>query len=256
MSFPISLRAEFLKIKRTSLNYFTVLAAAFVPVIMLLENLDGPPNGDLKQVDPFQTYYAEGWMFIAFLILPMFIVLISTLLLQIEHKNNAWKQVLASPQQFHAILVAKFIVLQTCIILMLVLHNVLVLAAAIPIHLIYPDYKIFNYLNSWDTLLLVNARTYIAALGMSAFQFWLALRYRNFIASLGIGILLCIMSPLLVFEFNVESVLTKFPFALSILVNIKRFKASSVGMQWLSVGYMLAFLAIAFIEFNRKKVKA
>jgi len=256
MNFHISLRAEFLKVKRTSLIYFTFLAAVFVPVVMLLEDLDGTPNGDLKRIDPFQTFYAEGWMFIAFLILPMFIVLISTLLLQIEHRNNTWKQVLASPQQFYTILVSKFIVLQTFILLMLILHNVLMLTVAVFIHLMYPDFQILTYLNSWETLLLVNARTYFAALGMSSLQFWLALRYRNFITSLGIGVVLCIMGPLLVFEFNVESVLNKLPFALSILVNIKKFRASSVGMQWLSVLYMIAFLAVALVEFNRKKVKS
>src|SRR5436190_23525699 len=117
MNYVPSLRAEFLKVKRTSLIYFTLLAAAFVPVVMLLENLDGTPSEDLNRAEPFQSYYAEGWMFIAFLILPMFIVLISTLLLQIEHRNNTWKQVLASPQQFHTILVSKFIVLQAFIIL-------------------------------------------------------------------------------------------------------------------------------------------
>jgi hypothetical protein len=255
MKFIISLRSEFLKVKRTSLIYLTILAAAFVPIVMLLENLDGTPNGDLVRVDPFKAYYAEGWMFIAFLILPIFIVLISTLLLQIEHRNNTWKQVLASPQQYHTILLSKFIVLQTFIILMLITHNVLMVAAALPIEFMYPDFRIFTYLNSWDTLLLVNARTYFAALGISGLQFWLALRYRNFIASLGIGILLCIMSPLLVFELDVESLLDKFPFALSILVNIKKFNANSAGMQWLSVGYMVVFLAIAFVEFSWKKVK-
>ncbi|NOT73548.1 MAG: ABC transporter permease subunit [Cyclobacteriaceae bacterium] len=256
MNLLITLRAEFLKIKRTSLIYFTILASAFVPVVMLLENLDGTPNGNLERIDPFRTYYAEGWMFIAFLILPMFIVLMSTLLLQIEHRNNTWKQVMASPQQVHTLLASKFLVLQAFIIMMLIMHNVLMLIAAVPINIMYPDFKIFDYLNSWDMILSVNARTYFAALGISGLQFWLALRYRNFIISLGIGIILCTVGPLLVFEFNTESILTRFPFALSILVNIKKFKTISVGIQWLSVGYMIAFLTIAFMEFKGKRVRS
>jgi len=256
MNYLISLRAEFLKIKRTSLFYFTLLAAAFVPVVMLLENLDGTPSENLERADPFWSFYSEGWMYIAFLILPMFIVLTSTLLLQIEHRNNTWKQVLASPQQFLSILSAKFIVLQAFIILMLIAHNVLMLAVAVPIDFMNPDFKIISNLNGWEKLLLVNARTYFAALGISGLQFWLALRFRNFIPPLGIGLVLCIMSPLLVFELDIESVLDKFPFALSILVNIPKFKDFSIGMQWLSVGYMVGFLAIAFVEFSRKKVKS
>jgi len=256
MNYMTSLRAEFLKVKRTSLIYFTILASVFVPVVMLLENLDGTPIGNPGWADPFQTYYAQGWMFIAILILPMFIVLISTLLLQIEHRNYTWKQVVASPQQFHTLLISKFLVLQAFIIIMLLVYNVLMLAAALPIDLLYPDFNIFSYLDSWDSLLLVNVRTYFAALGISGLQFWLALRFRNFIVSLGLGMLLCIVGPLLVFEFKIESILVNFPFALSILVNIKKYTAISVRIQWLSVGYMVAFLAIAFVEFNRKKVKS
>lgn len=254
MNFQTTLRAEFLKTKRTSLTYFTLLAAVFVPTIMLLDNLDGTPSKNLK-ADPFWAFYSEGWMYIAFLILPMFIVLISTLLLQIEHKNNAWKQVLASPQQFYTLLVSKFIILQAFIIGMLLAHNLLMLASAVTIDFLNPDFHILNNLDL-EKLLLVNGRTYFAALGMSGFQFWLALRFRNFIAPLGCGLLLCIMSPLMAFEFNLESILDKFPFAFSVLVNIPKFKAVSVGIQWLSVGYMLAFLAIALLEFNWKKVKS
>lgn len=256
MNYLISLRAEFLKIKRTSLIYFTILAASFVPIIMLLDNLDGTISENMKREDPFWAYYSEGWMYIAFLILPMFIVLTSTLLLQIEHRNDTWKQVLASPQQFYTLLAAKFTVLQSFIILMLIAHNVLVLAAAVPIDFLNPDYRILNHLNNWEKLLMVNARTYCAVLGISGFQFWLALRFRNFIPSLGIGLILCIMGPLMVFEFDVAGILDKVPFALAILVNVPKFKAISVEMQWLSVGYLVAFLAIAFVEFDRKKVKS
>jgi len=256
MNFLISLRAEFLKIKRTSLIYFTLLAASLVPLIMALDNLDGTPSENLTKTDPFWAFYSEGWMYIAFLILPMFIVLTSTLLLQIEHRNNTWKQVLASPQQFLTILVAKFIVLQVFMILMLVAHNVLMMVIAVPIDYLNPDFKILSNINKLDQVLLVNARTYFAALGISGLQFWLALRFRNFIPSLGIGLVLCIMSPMLVFELNIEYILDKFPFALSILVNIPRFKEMSVGMQFLSVGYMVTFMVIAFAEFNWKKVKS
>jgi hypothetical protein len=255
MNYVISLRAEFLKIKRTSPIYFTILAASLVSIVMVLDNLGGA-NRNVKQVDWFQSYYAEGWMYIAFLILPMFIVLTCTLITQIEHKNNTWKQVLASPQHLYTILICKFIVLQTFIVAMLILHNVFMLAAALAIDVMYPDSGILSYLEKWDTLMLVNARTYIAALGISGLQFWLALRFRNFIVSLGIGVLLCFLGPLLIFEFDVESILGKLPFALSILVNIKKYSASSVFMQWLSVAYMLSFVAIAILEFNRKKVRA
>ena len=48
---------------------------------------------------------------------PLFIILVCTLLPQIEYKNNTWKQVLTSPQTKWNIFLAKFINLQLFILL-------------------------------------------------------------------------------------------------------------------------------------------
>lgn len=255
MNYLSTLRGEIIKIKRTSLLYFTFLAAAFTPAIMLLDNIDGTPDKDFGLVDPYKAFYLGTFPFIAFILLPLFIVLITTLLIQIEYKSNTWKQVLASPQYLHSVLLSKFIVVQGLTILMLLIFNVFMIGVAAAIDYNYPQFSILNYLKSFDRLWYLNARTYVATFGMSALQFWLALRFRNFIAPLGIGLVCCVMSPILLLELKWENVMDKFPHALSIVVGVKQFEKIHVWAQWISVMYMVIFLVLAYLDFNRKTMK-
>ena len=255
MSFITTLRGEFIKVKRTSLIYFTLLAAAFTPAVMLMDNVDGTPDTDFGKVDPYRSFYLEAFPFIGFMILPLFIVLITTLLMQIEYRNNAWKQVLSTPQQLYSILLSKFMVVQGLTIVMLVTFNLFMVGVAAIIDLNYPEFKIMNFIESWPRLCNLNARTYIASLGLSGLQFWFALRFRNFIAPLGIGLALWVISPLLLLELKWEGVMEKFPYAMSIVVGLKRFESIHVWTQWLSVIYMMVFMAVAYLDFGRRKLK-
>jgi len=255
MNFSETLRSEIIKVKRTSLLYFTFLAAAFTPVVMLLDNLDGTPSGDLREDGPLYGFYVEGFQFIAIMFLPLFIVLVSTLLMQIEHKNNTWKQVLASPQPLHNILLSKFLVVQGMVLLMLVIFNLLMVLVAAGIDRAYPEFKLLTYLNNPSEVFLPNAKIYLASLGMNAFQFWLALRFRNFVAPLAIGLMLWLICPIALFELHWVDVMKSFPHALSIIVVVKNLRPIHLWVQWLSIGYMLLFFALAYLDFRMRKVK-
>lgn len=255
MNFMTTLQGELIKIKRSSLPYFTFLAAAFTPVVMLFDNLDGTPSEDLRKEGPLFGFYVEGFQFIAIMFLPLFIVLVSTLLLQIEHKNNTWKQVLASPQPLYNLLLSKFLVVQGLVILMLVVFNLFMIVVAACIDLAYPDYKLLSYLDNFSDVFIPNAKIYIASLGMNAIQFWLALRFRNFVVPLAIGLMLWLICPIALFEMNWVDTMSKFPYALSIIVVVKNLKPMHLWVQWLSLGYMMIFLVIAYLDFDRKKMK-
>ena len=95
MIFIASLRSEFLKTKRTSVIYLVLIAAFLIPFVMVFDHGSADPA---KPANGWDNYYREGFMVFAFIFLPFFFLLTSTLLMQIEVRNNGWKQVLASPQ--------------------------------------------------------------------------------------------------------------------------------------------------------------
>ena len=118
MNLSISLRSEILKTRRTAAFYLAFITGIFGMVICLLDFIsDGiPPDSraivfDVMMTDKFQVS--------SFLMFPLFIILSCTLLPQIEYKNNAWKQVLASPQPKWMVFVSKFLTIQVLIVVFL-----------------------------------------------------------------------------------------------------------------------------------------
>lgn len=131
MSLLISLRSEILKTKRTTSVYLCVLVAAIVPFILLMEQLEQDGITEAEGAANIWTHhFDQGFMAINFLVLPMFIIVLATLLPQIEFRNNTWKQVLASPQSIFSVFMSKFILFQVTILLCLLGFNLLMGASA------------------------------------------------------------------------------------------------------------------------------
>src|SRR6188472_311314 len=124
MKLPIALRSEMLKTKRTASFYFTIIGAAPIPAIFLLNVLTG--GGDVAALgkDPLNAIFELGAERNGLIFFPLFVILICTLLPQIEYRNNTWKQVFASPQSKGNIFLAKFLNINLLIILFLVAHLV------------------------------------------------------------------------------------------------------------------------------------
>ena len=118
---------------------------------------------------------------------PLFIILICTLLPQIEYRNNTWKQIFASPQTKANVFLAKFINVHLLMLVFLVATHLFMFLTIVAINFIKPDLNLFKHpLN--ESIVLVNAaNAYISMLAVCAIQFWIGLRFRNFIVPIGIG---------------------------------------------------------------------
>lgn len=192
-------------------------------------------------------------MIFVFVFLPLFFVLASTLLMQIEVRNNTWKQVLASPQSYFNILMAKFGVIQVfALAFMLVFNIYMALGAAVTDGLFSLSY--LTYLNRWPELLSVNLKAYGATIGVSALSFWLALRSKNFITPIAVGFLLWLFGPTIAFEFKWPHA-DKYVYALPFTVVAKRFEDDRVFHQLLSLGYGVLFFGLAYLEFVGQRMK-
>jgi len=103
-------------------------------------------------------------------------------------------------------------------------------------------------------IFILNGQVYISILGMSAIQFWLALRFRHFMASLAIGFCLWFAAPMMLFEFDFSFV-EYFPYSFSFMTSIPKYANKVPVILWLSLAYTVLFLGIAYAEFKwRRKV--
>jgi hypothetical protein len=90
-------------------------------------------------------------------------------------------------------------------------------------------------------------------LGLSSVQFWLSLRFKNFIGPVAIGIVGWFLVPIMMFQLKTDAV-QYFPYAFGILPEQPNPKHSVLFYEMGSLISMLIFLTIGFAEFRRRRV--
>ena len=191
-----SVWSEWLKRKRSLTVPLVLGSACFVPAIIFLSRfrrIDGLP-AIYRHPRFWDTLWVQSWEAMALMILPMAIMLMVTLITQIEDTNHAWKQVHATPQPLAAVYAAKLIVILALVAGLIVTFTAAIYAsgmlpAAIFRHVEAPagDFPLARFLRR-DVVFFIDA------LPIVALQFLLALRFRTFLTPLGIGMALWILS--------------------------------------------------------------
>jgi hypothetical protein len=257
MSFLISLRTEISKTKGTSAFWITVIGATFVPFVYLLLFLLNPKETiDDMGAEPWTVFIERAWQIFCFFILPISVILLTTLVTQIEFRNNTWKQVFTSPQSIGNIFFSKYLTIQVMILSCFLLFNLLIFAVGIIADLSNPGFPFLEHKIDWQLILKINLKTYIAILAMSAIQYWLSLRFKNFVASIGIGLLFEI-GVIITFAAEWEHIY-KYPYAFPVL---SLDSAQSEARPFLenhelnSLGYFAFFILLAFLDMKTRKEK-
>lgn len=253
MNLSISLRSEILKTKRTAAFYLTLVGAAAVPVIFLL-NVLMSDGFDGSKKDPLNSLFklnaeANGLAFF-----PWFIILLCTLLPQLEYRNNTWKQVLASPQAKLNLMLAKYLNIQLLLLLFLVSTHLFMFIAIVLGNVIDPSLGLFSRPLNGQTVLLNAANAYVTMLAVCSIQFWLGLRFKNFIVPIAVGLALWLTGTMLAFEFK-SSLANYFPYSFQAFYLSPAHKPHLTQVAWTSAGYAVLFLCTCFLDFRRRESK-
>ena len=254
MNLLISFRSELLKTKRTASYYLTLVAAAFIPFILLLNICISGVSQDLGK-DPLNSIFGAGFQMTGFAIFPMFVILIGTLLPQIEYKNNTWKQVLASPQTKANVFMAKFLNIHLLILVFLVANHLFTFLVAVAAHFLAPALHVLDQPLDVYALLTRSVNAYITLLAVSSIQFWMGLRFKNFIVPVGIGLACWFAGSLLVLEAH-SPLANYFPYSFHVFSNFREYKSQLPTILWTSLGYAVLFLVVGFIDFRRRRMSA
>jgi hypothetical protein len=243
-----------LKTKRSATFYVTIITAAIMPVIFLIDMIVDGPNAETRK-DPLNAVFKMGLEVLTLAFLPMFVIAVCTLLPQIEYRNNTWKQVYASPQTKANVFVAKFLLVQMLLLLLLLSFNVLMASFCVIGHFIAPELNMLNQPFNSSAWADYNVNAYVAVLAISTIQFWLGLRFKNFIIPMAVGLAMWVTGILLIFEFK-PSYVNLFPYSYSALSVLPKYKQILPTVQLYSAGYAALFLVLGFIHFRYKNVKA
>lgn len=253
MNVLYSLRSEILKTKRTAAFYFTLAGAAVIPVLFLFNVFsDGLPNEDKFVKDPLNAMFKLAADMNSIAIFPFFVILVCTLLPQIEHKNNTWKQVLTSPQTKVSVFTAKFLNIHLLILLFLAASHLFMWLVVLVTHFVLPKLHLLNQPFDGKTVLVNTVDAYATLLAVGAIQFWIGLRFKNFIIPIAIGFALWLMGTVLVLEYK-SNFANYFPYSFHVFSSFAA-KSRLPQIEWTSLGYAVLVLPLAFLDFRRRRM--
>lgn len=249
MNITISLRSEWLKVKRTSAVYTCLLAAAVVPVIYFFDSLMDADAVKRLRPDPWNLYLRPCWQGMTLLILPLFVILVNTLVPQIEFRNHTWKQVRSSPQPRWQLYLGKFLLVQGLVLLCLLSFDVLLLLSLYGLAMLKPEAGFSTHALDWTQFWASNAKAFASVLGLGAAQYWMGMRFRNFILPIGAGFCLWFIGGLLGLELQFPYI-DLYPHAFPILVVYPKY-AHLTGLLLLrSFLFCIAFLVLGYWNDN------
>ena len=255
MNLIMIIRTELLKTKRTAVIWLIILGALFIPAIFFMMYFFKPEVFiPMLKPDPWLSHFIRGWQSLSAFLLPMFIILVCSLIPQIEYKNNTWKQVFASPQSYGNIFFSKLVTIHLMILLCFILFTVFMVCSAVALNIANKSFPFFEHRLDIAYLGRMIFKTYISVLAIAAIQYWISLRFKNFITPIGIGLGFLITSLILMQWEHIDKVPYAFP-----LLTLNSLVSGSA--KWLenheiySLGYFIFFTVIAFIDLKYRKEK-
>ncbi|MDB5196728.1 MAG: hypothetical protein JWP88_1099 [Flaviaesturariibacter sp.] len=252
MSLAISFRSELVKSKRTSVWYLCLVAAVLAPAFSYLDSTSSYRIADLRN-DPWNIHLiGMGGRIFNMMILPFFLMLVCTLLAQLEYRNNTWKQLYLSPQTLLNVFISKYLIVQLSLLFVFVLTLFLMIASLFAVDLFKTDLNLRDHQFNWKRFVVFYGRMYITVLAISAFQFWLGLRFKSFIIPIVIGIALFLAATMMM-EDHPWVHDDKFPYLYPLRNCFPKNLSESTTVLWGSLAYTAIFLVLGYLDFNRRR---
>jgi hypothetical protein len=253
-----ALRGEWLKQRRSLAAWMVVCGAFFTPAIILVLRLHQYERlpALYARADFWTRLWHSAWESAAIFFLPMGAVLATSLIVQIEYRNNGWKQVRTLPLGTATIFFAKLAIVLAMLAQFLALFLLAVwLSAAIPAWIV-PGLSMPAAPVPWAAFLRDLAAYFIGCLPIVALQYAMSLQLRNFIAPLGIGFLLWVGSIAAISSrWGVLS-----PYSHTMLEYLQHqpdntLPSPMLDPSSLAMGYALLFTAVGFVLFATRRQK-
>jgi len=185
-----SVASEWLKGRRSLAAWLVVGGGLLVPAILLairLRQRSALP-ALYRGAAFWEQVWSQAWQSLAVLLLPTGLIVLTSLVTQLEHRYDGWKQVRATPQSDLAIFGAKLLVVLVMVAQFFVVLNVGVWLVGVVPPLLFPE---LPFAAERFPLAAFAARSldfYVDALPIVALQFLLGLRSRNVLVPVGIGL--------------------------------------------------------------------
>ena len=251
---------EFKKSKRSAafwLSFAGVLS--IVGIFFLIRVIKYEHFIPKEGVNPWDKLVLDNLYTVGTLFLPFFVILLTTLFVHIEHRNNLWKHLKVLPFDFSAIFYGKLMAIVTYIIATHIFFVSFLLLSGVVSGLIHPELKFLEH--NPDMLLIIKqtAQYIISSLGILILQFWLSMRTKSFILPIGVGLVCFIATMILI---NGWEDIIYFPYAYSTLITFSGrgiIQLDKIGgflnISIFSILYFAILSIVSYFDIRRIEVK-
>jgi hypothetical protein len=185
----------------------------------------------------------------------MFIVLITSLIIQIEHKSLGIKHLFALPIPKWSVYFSKLSIVIFSIIIGYIIFFLSILLFGNLLGYFRPELGFLDFQPDYLKYIQMLGVSFIASLAIVGIQFWLSFRFKNFIVPLGIGMTLVIVG--LIASQAPESIY--FPYAFNILsITLGDKMPLTFGMSSVIVYSILWFIfsaVLGYLDIKRLNIK-
>lgn len=252
-----STKNEFFKLKRTFAFWLTIISALFIPIIYFLYYfLKYESLIPVEDTNPWDKFINDQVMAAGPMLIPLFIILITSLIVQIEHKSSGLKHLFALPIPKWSVYWGKLTAVIGAIILTYALFFITVLCVGFVLGNIRKELSFLSFSPDYVEFIKILFRSFVAVLGIVGIQFWLSFRIKNFIIPLGIGMVL-VVTGMVVYRAE-ESLYYPYSYnILSLFVVDKDLET----MLWLptvsiySILYFFLFSVLGYLDIKRMNIK-
>lgn len=250
-----SFQSEYLKTRRSAASWLTIAGAFFIPLVVIIDRqMHFEDLYHASQHPKFWEYlFNQCWRVTNILLLPLGVILATSLVAQLEYRNNAWKQVLTTPQALSTVFVSKLVVILVMLLQFFLLFNLGVYLCGVFPSLVYRGIPFPKEALPLRDFLKHTAWYFIDVLPMVALQFLLSMQFKNFLVPLGIGIGLFIGA--------VVAAGWKYAYWVPYTYNALNFAPNATELlsrtNWhaRALGYFTLFILLAYLLFITKKEK-
>ncbi len=253
-----SFQSEWLKKKRSLAAWIVLIGGFFTPAIIILVRIVYSSKLAVMYASPnfWFKQWENAWESMAIFFLPLGVILATSLIAQIEYKNNCWKQLHTTPLSLTTIFFSKLSVIVVMMFQFFLLFNIgIYLSALVPYLVIggvsYPLAAIpFGY------FLRENGLYFIDCLPIIAIQYMVSLRSKNFLVPVGLGII-CWIAAIAILSWKFGYLM---PYTYTIFNYLKaqtggRAIKPEVNIHIMAIGYFVAVTIMSYILYITKKEK-
>lgn len=251
-----NIKNELIKLKRTFAFWLTIISGLLIPtlffVVYLVKHKSLIPAEGINPWEKFMVNQVQNS--IPFFV-PMFIVLITSLIIQVEHKSSGIKHLFVLPIPKWSVYFSKLSIVIFSIIATYIYFFIAILFFGALIGLFHSELGFLDFQPNYLKYIKILITSFIASLGIVGIQFWLSFRFKNFIVPLAVGMILVIVG--LIVSRAPESIY--FPYAFNILsISMGDKMPLTFGISSVTIYSVFCFLLTAilgYLDIKRLNIK-